>query len=685
MNKDKYSNEYELEYLNNTREEIESNITLFEKGLKESKELNEELFRQYQAGDVEVYDRLAVSFNLVETYGNSLKKNRTAYNKPYFGRICYKDLDYEKFESIYIGKSGITKDQIDVLVADWRAPISTVYYDNELGMGMYKVPDGKSVDIDLNLKRTYDIEGGVLNGYYDSDVAANDELLVKYLSKNKEVVLSDIISTIQKEQNAIIRENPFSNVLVQGVAGSGKTTVALHKISYILYNYEDKYKPSEFCIVGGSDMLLNYITSGLPELDVYNIGQMRMDKFVCQLIGKEWKSKFSIVPVYDNLPWRSKMKCVKELESYLEKILYKSISLDTIEDKELGVILSGDSIKEICTRNKDKSLNYKVTQLNKRILSRVDLQVAKIDRDKDKEFKKKKHNEYKGYFSIDKEFLSVHSVYMNFLTRYIENNGLALDDDIINISKGKLDVYDLAAMALINKRLVSDDTEDLYSQVFIDEAQDFGAMLYYVLRQGLPKCIFTIMGDISQNVNYETGMNSWEDLKESILVGEKDKFYLLSKSYRNTIEISSYASKILEEASEGAYKIEPVIRHGREVEFVEAKEDDYQEKIVEIINAMKSRQQGSIAVVCNDDESADSLRKELSKIIEIADSTENFENGVMVLPVKLTKGLEFDAVILFNVMQNYAEKVVVDKAKAKLLYVAMTRALHELVNVSVVS
>ena len=133
-------------------------------------------------------------------------------------------------------------------------------------------------------------------GFYDDDVAANDDLLVKYLSQNKEAVLGDIIATIQKEQNEIIRDTPFKNIIVQGVAGSGKTTVALHRISYVLYNYEEKYKPSEFCIVGSSDMLLNYISSGLPELDVSHVRQMRMDVFLPYLIGKSWKKKYQIIP-----------------------------------------------------------------------------------------------------------------------------------------------------------------------------------------------------------------------------------------------------------------------------------------------------------------------------------------------------------------------------------------------------
>ena len=141
-----------------------------------------------------------------------------------------------------------------MIIVDWRAPVASVYYENETGAGSYAVPDQPDVPIDLRRKRTYDIEEGKLLGYYDDDIAANDELLVRYLSQNKEAVLGDIIATIQKEQNRIIRDVPYRNMIVQGVAGSGKTTVALHRISYLLYNYEDTCKPSEFCIIGSSDM-----------------------------------------------------------------------------------------------------------------------------------------------------------------------------------------------------------------------------------------------------------------------------------------------------------------------------------------------------------------------------------------------------------------------------------------------
>lgn len=141
---------------------------------------------------------------------------RAALSKTYFGRIDYYDETYRSQECCYIGKNGITRNQTDVVVVDWRAPVSSVYYENEIVQGSYDVPEASRISIDLQKKRTYDISDGKLLGFYDNDVAANDELLVKYLSQNKEAVLGDIIATIQKEQNLIIRDSPFKNIIVQG-------------------------------------------------------------------------------------------------------------------------------------------------------------------------------------------------------------------------------------------------------------------------------------------------------------------------------------------------------------------------------------------------------------------------------------------------------------------------------------
>ena len=232
----------EQEYFNNCRSFIAQNITEYEREAEERHQEVQELFKAVQAGDGELYNQLMTSISLEEHANNQLRKNKAALEKPYFGRIDYRDLKLEKDEKVYIGKNGVFRNKTEVVIADWRAPIATVYYENEMGEGSYETPDGKEQPINLELKRNYDVDKGVLRGFYDSDVTSNDELLVQYLSKNKDAVLGDIIATIQKEQNEIIRANPFSNTIVQGVAGSGKTTVAMHRISYILYNSNFAHK-----------------------------------------------------------------------------------------------------------------------------------------------------------------------------------------------------------------------------------------------------------------------------------------------------------------------------------------------------------------------------------------------------------------------------------------------------------
>ena len=197
-----------------------------------------------------------------------LVRYEKARRKPYFGRIDFKDPNVKGDESYYIGRVGIAKNNSEPVVLDWRAPIASVYYESGLGPCQYTVSSEGTFTIDLKRKRTYEIENDHLKDFFDSDVVANDELLTKYLAKNKKAVLGEIIATIQKEQNLIIRRSPKTNIIVQGVAGSGKTTVAMHRISYILYNYSDDFRPEDFYIIGSNRILLNYITGVLPELDV---------------------------------------------------------------------------------------------------------------------------------------------------------------------------------------------------------------------------------------------------------------------------------------------------------------------------------------------------------------------------------------------------------------------------------
>lgn len=659
----------EKQHLKSCLEIIQENIRLYEEKETRYKKEVTQLFQAVKKGEGDSYGQLIAGQDILEYTKNALRKNRAALKKAYFGRIDYEDKTYGAAECRYIGKNGVTRNSNDVVIVDWRAPVSSVYYENQPGEGRYEVPGSTPVEIDLHKKRTYDIEGNQILGFYDDDVAANDELLVKYLSQNKEAVLGDIIATIQKEQNQIIRDVPCKNIIVQGVAGSGKTTVALHRISYLLYNYEEKYKPSEFCIVGSSDMLLNYISSGLPELDVNHVSQMRMDLFLPHLMGSAWKKKYQVIPDDSMAPTKSKLPFVNDLETFLHNWKENALQLQDIRDKQLGSILTENNLRDTLMRSPQLSLLQVEKLFNERIRSRIKF----LCTEKDETFQKEKLAQYKKYFDSSQKKWTELQIYSEFLIWLGQKNGNTdiWKDTLEHVAKGQLDLYDTAALAIIWKRILMKKSQEEFSQIIIDEAQDFGEMIYYVMKQLLWDCYFTIMGDVSQNIRYETGMNDWDALKEVLFQKENDSFYVLAKSYRNTIEISRCAGTVLEKASQGSYKIQPVIRHGKDVEITIESKDKLPRILKETVEKTRNKGYETIAVICRNEQ--ESL--EVKELLGIQQEEEAFHNGVMVLPVTLTKGLEFDVVILWKPDRiHYAENT----KEAKLLYVAITRALHEL-------
>lgn len=669
----------EKKHLDECRRLIASNIKEYELQYEKLRKETKELFNEVQGGNVELYDQLLTSRSLEEHSLNRLKNNRAAYDKPFFGRLDYRNLNERLFESIYIGKHGIMKDKVNVEIVDWRAPISAVYYENELGTGSYSTPDS-SYDIDLKLKRTFDIEDGALQGYYDSDVAANDELLVKYLSKNRDAVLGDIIATIQKEQNEIIRESPFRNIIVQGVAGSGKTTVAMHRISYIMYNYKERFTSNEFCIVGGSDLLIDYITGGLPELEVYDVKHMRMDGLLTYLLKKEWKKKYKLVPPQPDFAWKSKLLFAEELENYLRRMRRKLLGGSEVVDDELGVLLSRNNNETFIADNPDYSINRLLTALDERLKSRIKLQCTGRE---EIDIYKKKLVQYRNYFKAHCYKGDAVSIYLKFLQSYGAVYYIDMTQVSENILSGCFDIYDVAAMLIIYYRVLQKKPDEEFGQMFIDEAQDFGAAVYYALRTVLPECFFTIMGDVSQNVNYECGMNDWKDMREKVFGGKKDCFKLLSKSYRNTIEISGFAGRILESASKGAYKIEPVIRHGEPVHFIDSISlEETAGLCAETIEDMLEKGYETVAVICFDDGQKAEAEKRIGRLLADSGKTklvgtdkDSFGKGVAVLTVPEIKGLEFDCVVLWGADPGECRT---NPKAAKMMYVAVTRALHEL-------
>lgn len=685
---------------------IENNISNYLEQLKEISNETEELYDNYRSDNPELHNELVVSLDLKSQIERTLNKNLLARKKPYFGRIDYKEDGEDKLYSLYIGKNGITKGSSEIVIVDWRAPVSSVYYDSDIGRSSYTSPYGDLIPIELNLKRTFEIENGKLMDFYDTDVVANDEFLTKYLAKNKEVVLGEIIATIQKEQNEIIRDTPWHSVIVQGVAGSGKTTVAMHRISYILYNFKDKFHSDEFYIIGSNKILLNYITGVLPNLDVYNINQMTLEELMIHLLDKELhfkKNKYKLmdsfskikpVSIHENELILKRLKgsliFIKALEKYLDEYERMVIPHDDFiyHDK---VLYSKDDILEFFHTFKNKPLQEKIDMLNQRLASKIKLKNE--FENKEKKYIKEEVKKYKYYFGKKNGKIDVQQIYLGFI-QYLRNHreefvseGIFIPDGkvfellLLQLEEKNIDIYDLCMMTFIKKRLKYTEEFDDVKHIVVDEAQDFGVLVFYVLRQLFKGCTFTIMGDVSQNIYYDSGMNDWEELRNDVFSMEKDKFYLLAKSYRNTVEISNYASLVLKKCSFKTYEIEPIIRHGKEVTL--QKVDHEEEMVDETVKRIKEAQEAgynTIAVICRTVEETLKVSEELSKhvLIEQRDKElemTTFTNGIMVLPIHMTKGLEFDVVILWNPDEVSYQA---NDGEAKLLYVAITRALHEL-------
>lgn len=675
-----------------TQQNLNKNIAQ-EQSLKEDIHT---LLETYGAKDVEALSLIDNTQLMYETVKRDRSRLEKARKKPYFGRIDFYDEDSKKDEALYIGRVGISKNIIDKVVIDWRAPVASVYYENAVGPCEYTVQNEKTYAIDLLMKRTYEIENDTLKDFYDSDVVANDELLTKYLAKNKKAVLGEIIATIQKEQNEIIRKSPKQNVIVQGSAGSGKTTVAMHRISYILYNYDKEFLPEDFYIIGSNRILLNYITSVLPDLDVYGIRQMTMEQLFTRLLYEDWdehtmrvhalEKEDSFIHIKGTLFWFQNLEeyCRKlEEETILAEDIFLEVPVKTSSvrrtsskvtfQKTSKILLTAEAIAAYLNANPEVSIQNKIAMLNKRVMAKVHNEITGKDIRYTADDKREIQKKYRWYFGGKVWKTSIFELYADFLEEQ------RLKGYQLPVPENDFDVYDLAALAYLYKRVKEIELVREASHVVIDEAQDFGMMVYSVLKFCMRNCTFTIMGDVSQNIHYGYGLNDWEALRKLFLTGPYDSFELLRKSYRNTIEISNFAMRILQHGNFPIYPVEPIIRHGKDVTMAQLSDDkELYRYTAEQVKHWQKEGLETIAIVCRDEKEAEKIKKKLGKKLSVTgDDLENteFGSGVMILPVAYTKGLEFDAVLLFDPSR---EKYPSDDAHVKLLYVAATRALHEL-------
>lgn len=306
----------------------------------------------------------------------------------------------------------------------------------------------------------------------------------------------------------------------------------MHRISYILYNYKEDFRPEDFYIIGSNKILLNYITGVLPELDVYGIRQMTMEELFIRLLYEEWNGKIYRVHPVSQEAWKEQKGSTawfEKLEAYCQAYENQEIPQESIVMEKTGVRLMRPAmIREYLRDNPLLSLESKILMLNKMLYARYENVITgKVISFTEKE-RKILDKKYSTYFGNGKWNGSVRTFYQDFL-RTQQQEGIPIE-----IPDTSFDVYDLAAMAYIYKRIKETDPVREASHVVIDEAQDFGMMVYRCLHYCMRGCTYTVMGDTSQNIHFGQGLNDWEELRRLILRGTYDAFGLLRKSYRNT-------------------------------------------------------------------------------------------------------------------------------------------------------
>ncbi|MFR2585135.1 MAG: HelD family protein [Bacilli bacterium] len=537
---------------------------------------------------------------------------------------------------------------------------------------------GKDIAEELGITKPYysQIENGQLLNFIDVDTVSKDELLKPFLGVNADNRLKNIVSTIQSEQNKIIRQDLKYNSIIQGVAGSGKTTVALHRIAYLVYNNRDIYDSNQYMVIGPNKFFGEYISSVLPDLDVNGVSQYDLIDFA-QTFLKEKLDVENFVDILNNNKNEEKnafayyitsMDFKKEIDIYLKKYYDNLIPNEHLYFKDFK-ILDVDVIKDTYLSINDKfhkTLESKIDKtiaiLSKKIEEKADVILEKIlsqslsknytktiqnkiirDREQlKKELNVSGSNILKLYFK--KLIKTPIQIYLEILKKneYLKMNNFDYDEKQKEIRNKKISKEDLTPLMYIKYRLYGAEEFSKYRHVVIDEAQDYNTFTFYVLKNIMYNSTFSIYGDLAQSLYSYKSIQTWEEIIDSVFNGECEILYL-NKSYRTTIEIMNEANKINELLG---YSIAiPVIRHGKEVQYVSSKENNLYNTILEIINNSLNKNYKSIAVICKNQPIVEEVRNNLSKIIDFDKTNENNQNSInsiCCISSYLSKGLEFD-------------------------------------------
>lgn len=718
---------------------LQYTLQLVKKSLRESVESKEKVDKEVDrlsktlSSDSSLdYVDLATNKMLQGAVSIRLKNLMEAVKKPYFARIDFQESGAKEREELYIGKMClIREDDMKPVIIDWRAPVASLYYEERLGDAHYLCPKG-DVQGQLKLKRQFSIEEGELINVFDIDITTNDDFLQSYLGASADNRLKDIVSTIQAEQNRIIRADMWTPLIVQGAAGSGKTTIALHRIAYLVYTHEKTFNPESFMIIAPNTLFLNYISDILPELGVDRVRQTTFENFAMDLIGKRFKlrdpnEKLMLLAAGQDddkaikLKLASSLKCSMRYKVLLDKYLdaveasmlpakdYTLYGEVVMRQKEL-VSLFLNEYKRLPVRNRLEEIRKHMTYA---VSKRKGFIAAKIEKECADEVLRLKEMEDSGerqalmqdtynkrdfrLKALDREAKKTIQQYLEGILKkqpyeHYKDFILYLRDSASDeieafaakwthevITSSRIETEDLAPIIHIKYRVHGIDEKIPVRHIVIDEAQDFSAFQLDVVKRIIKDSSFTILGDLCQGIHSYRSLKSWEELSETVFTDRRSVTLTLEQSYRTTIEIMDAANHVAKKmAIPGVPMAKPVIRHGEPVNIMGHTDDrEIIAQIAQRILSLQSKGMKLIAVIGKTVSECEYLHQMLKRSIggiALINGTENeYTGGTMVVPAHLSKGLEFDAVILADASDKLWHTGDID---AKLLYVALTRAMH---------
>lgn len=655
---------------------------------------------------------------MIQFYLARIRRLKQIASSPYFARMDFQRDGSNQQAKLYVGKTSITDESNHLAVIDWRSPIASMYYDSSVGQAQYLSPSG-IISGFISLKRQIVIEDALLKNVLDADLVTNDKILQQYLDVHADNKMKNIVASIQKEQNEIIRYKENKNIIVQGIAGSGKTSVALHRIAYLIYlmnnsNNTKKVQSDQFMIIGPNNYFLDYISGVLPDLEVESVSQNTIYDLVKNLIDDNLKildygSELQEYYKNRNANNESNLKNSRQyqfaLDKYVSDILTYFYNSDILAyDK---IIFSHEYIGQYLTNFRGE-YREKILGLEKLLIKKVkenyekysdllteDIRKKALSLPRDSEERKLLYDKItlinkdvktglsktiKKHFGLITNKIFQHYVsFVNDMDKYIDSPLVEplKQSTLKTLKKKTLTRDDIAPILYLKGKLDSFDEYKNYVHVIIDEAQDLGMFEFIVLNKIFPTATFSVFGDLNQSIFSYRSIDNWEDVKDKVFDNKCDIFHM-NQSYRTTDEIMKEANKVSEYVT-GTVSND-IVRHGADVQYINyEKEKELVTNLEVKLNDFVSKGYKTIAIICKTEEDASYINLKLQEVgirlNNITSSDTIYSGGICTISSSSAKGLEFDATILLNVNERtYNLEHDIDM---KLLYVSMTRALHE--------